>query len=77
MSAHVVQLDDEEIKMLLVAIRQVRHTFEIAEAQSREAGEQLTDAYDGVRDAYEQLHEKLARITGEGDAGRSKVLEFK
>ena len=37
MSPSLVQLDDNEIKMLLVAIRQVQHTFTIAEQQSTAA----------------------------------------
>jgi len=41
MTPNLVQLDDNEIKMLVVAIRQVQHTFEIAEAQSMAAGEAL------------------------------------
>ena len=61
---HVVQLDDNEIKMLLVAIRQVQHTFTVAEAQSTAAGEPLAADYEGVREAYDQLHQKLAALTG-------------
>ena len=41
MTSNLVPLDENEIKMLLVAIRQVQHTFTIAEAQSVAAGEPL------------------------------------
>jgi len=41
--------------MLVVAIRQVQHTFDIAEAQSMAAGEALAGDYEGVREAYERL----------------------
>ena len=56
MTPNLVQLDDNEIKMLVVAIRQVQHTFDIAEAQSMAAGEALAGDYEGVREAYERLH---------------------
>src|SRR5579871_2864804 len=49
---HRVELEDTEIKLLLVAIRQVQHTFVIAESQSTAAGEPLADDYEGVREAY-------------------------
>ena len=51
--------------MLLVAIRQVRHTFNVAEAQSQAAGEPLSGDYEGVREAYELLHRKLAELIGQ------------
>ena len=60
----MAQLDDNEIKMLLVAIRQVQHTFTIAEAQSTAAGEPLAADYDALREAYMQLHEKLSALAG-------------
>lgn len=61
---HAVELDDNEIKLLLVAIRQVEHTFTIAETQSAAAGEPITSGYEGVRDAYQQLYEKLSALSG-------------
>jgi hypothetical protein len=60
----LVELDDNEIKMLQVAIRQVQHTFSIAEAQSAAAGEPLTENYDNVREAYHRLLHKLEAVTG-------------
>jgi hypothetical protein len=60
-----VELDENELKLLLVAIRQVKHTFTIAEAQSREAGEPLDPQYQPVQDLYDRLEQKLAaRIEG-------------
>jgi hypothetical protein len=61
---HALELDDNEIKMLLVAIRQVQHTFTIAEAQSAAAGEPLAADYEGVREAYQRLERKLSALAG-------------
>jgi len=66
MNPKLVQLDDNEIKMLLAAIRQVQHTFTIAEAQSAAAGEPVAADYEGLREAYAQLHDKLAALIGGG-----------
>jgi len=44
-----VELDANELKLLLVAILQVKHTFNIAEAQSRAAGEPLDPQYEPVQ----------------------------
>ncbi len=63
MVPNLVELDDNEIKMLLVAIRQVQHTFTIAEAQSAAGGEPLAADYEGVREAYQRLHAKLSALT--------------
>jgi len=64
MTPKLVQLDDNEIKMLVVAIRQVEHTFAVAEAQSVAAGEPLADDYESVRKAYDSLHLKLSALIG-------------
>lgn len=71
----LVELDDREIKMLLVAIRQVQHTFTIAEAQSAAGGEPLTAEYEGVREAYEQLHRKLSALAAGAGAGKPRVVK--
>jgi hypothetical protein len=63
-ATHTLELDDTEIKMLLAAIRQVQHTFSIAEAQSSAAGEPLASDYDNIREAYAQLHQKLSDLGG-------------
>jgi hypothetical protein len=57
-----VQLDENELKLLLVAIRQVKHTFNIAEAQSKAAGEPLDPEYQPVQDLYDSLERKLASL---------------
>jgi hypothetical protein len=62
----VVELDENEIKMLLVAVRQVQHTFNIAETQSAAAGEPLTAGYEDVREAYERLQRKLSGLIEPG-----------
>jgi hypothetical protein len=72
-SPSLVQLDDNEIKMLLVAIRQVQHTFAIAEQQSVAAGEPLAAGYESVREAYERLHRKLSAFTG--GAGKPHIVK--
>ena len=68
MASYTLQLDDTEIKMLLVAIKQVQHTFTVAEAQSLAAGEPLAADYEGVRRAYERLQAKLQDPVGGGPA---------
>jgi len=64
LSSRLVPLDENEIKMLLVAIRQVQHTFVIAEAQSVAAGEPLAGDYEDLREAYVRLHDKLSDLAG-------------
>jgi hypothetical protein len=63
-----IELDENELKLLLVAIRQVKHTFRIAEAQSREAGEPLDSEYQPVQDLYDRLERKLAAQVPEASA---------
>jgi hypothetical protein len=70
-SPKLVQLDDNEIKMLLVAIRQVQHTFTIAEQQSAAAGEPLAADYENLREAYLRLHDKLSALIGSMVGGAS------
>jgi len=73
-SPKLVQLDDNEIKMLLVAIRQVQHTFSIAEAQSAAAGEPLAGDYQSMQEAYARLHDKLSALAG-GAAGKPRIVK--
>jgi hypothetical protein len=75
MTPNLVQLDDNEIKMLVVAIRQVQHTFDIAEAQSMAAGEALAGDYEGVREAYERLHHKLSAVIGGAGAAKPRLVK--
>ena len=72
MTPNLVQLDDNEIKMLLVAVRQVQHTFSIAEQQSSAAGEPLAPDYESIREAYMRLHDKLSALAGGAGAGAGK-----
>ena len=60
-----VELDANELKLLLVAIRQVRHTFNIAEAQSRAAGEPLDPQYEPVQELYNDLERRFAELMDE------------
>jgi len=63
---YTVELSESELKMLLVAIRQVKNTIQIAEAQSREAGEPLSPEYDSVRESYDRLEKRLAGLLQPG-----------
>ncbi len=72
---HFLQLDENEIKMLLAAIRQVQHTITIAEAQSTAAGEPLAEDYTGLLEAYEQLHRKLSALAGEAGPGKPRIVK--
>ena len=74
-SPKLVQLDDNEIKMLLVAIRQVQHTFTIAEAQSAAAGEPLAGDYNSLQEAYVRLHDKLAMLVGGAGLGKPHIVK--
>jgi len=60
-----VELDANELKLLLVAIRQVKHTFSIAEAQSRAAGEPLDPQYEPVQDLYNGLERRFTDLMEE------------
>jgi hypothetical protein len=71
----LVPLEDNEIKMLLVAIRQVQHTFAIAEAQSAAAGEPLAADYENVQEAYIRLHDKLSALVGGAGAGKPRIVK--
>ena len=75
MSPKLVQLDDNEIKMLLVAVRQVQHTFAIAEAQSAAAGEPLAGDYESLQEAYVRLHDKLAALSGAAAASKPRIVK--
>jgi len=57
-----VDLDENELKLLLAAIRQVQHTFTIAEAQSSAAGQPLAEEYQPVQEAYARLHDRIAQL---------------
>ena len=74
MTPKLVPLDDNEIKMLVVAIRQVEHTFAVAEAQSMAAGEPLADDYESVRGAYGSLHHKLSALIGGAGAPKPRIV---
>jgi len=75
MTPNLVQLDDNEIKMLLVAIRQVQHTFSIAEQQSAAAGEPLAADYESIREAYMRLHDKLSALAGSAVVGKPRIVK--
>jgi hypothetical protein len=74
-SLYRIELDDTEIKLLLVAIRQVEHTFTIAEAQSVAGGEPLTADYQDVRESYQRLHRKLSTAGETNDSGKPYLIK--
>jgi hypothetical protein len=57
-----LDLDENELKLLLAAIRQVKHTFTIAEAQSSAAGQPLAEEYQPLQEAYARLHNRIAHL---------------
>lgn len=75
MSPSLVQLDENEIKMLLAAIRQVQHTFAIAEQQSLAAGEPLAADYETLREAYQRLHHKLSALAPGTASNRPHIVK--
>ena len=74
MSRYDIELDDTEIKLLLVAIRQVEHTFTIAEAQSLAGGEPLGTDYQDVRESYQRLHRKLSSLIETTESGKPYLV---
>ena len=57
-----VELEETELKLLLVAMRQVQHTLTIAEQQSSAAGETLAADYSAVQESYQRLEARLAAL---------------
>jgi len=52
--------NQDELKLLLVAVRQMRRTF----AQARKAGAQAAAPIDDYARLYDDLHEKLLDMVG-------------
>jgi hypothetical protein len=63
----ILEVDENELKLLLAAVRQVQHTFTIAEQQSRAAGEPLDPQYRPVEEAYRALEQKLMSLIRPGE----------
>ncbi|MCC6856914.1 MAG: hypothetical protein IT158_00060 [Bryobacterales bacterium] len=59
---YTLLVSESELKMLLVAVRQVKNTLRIAEEQSLQAGEPLGEQYDPVKESYAALERKLAGL---------------
>jgi hypothetical protein len=51
-------LSEQELKLIVAAIRQARHTFAVAKRQE----EKLTTEYASVDAMYEALHDRLSRL---------------
>jgi hypothetical protein len=68
------QFTDDELKLLLVAVRQMRRTFLAARKQrTKVSGEAPPlDAYEAL---YDQLYEKLRSMTGPIPEVLESVLE--
>jgi hypothetical protein len=60
-----VELDANDMKLLLAAIRQVEHTFAIADAQSRAAGEPLDPQYEVLQEQYQRLERMFRDLLDE------------
>ena len=59
-----LELNENEVKLLIVAVRQVMNVFAIAESQSSAAGEPVTSEYEPLQDAYQELNKKLVDLLG-------------
>ena len=57
-----LEIDDNELRLLVAAVRQVKHTFSIAEAQGRAAGEPLDPQYQPLQDMYDRLEQRLLAV---------------
>jgi hypothetical protein len=59
--ARVFQMDltEDELKMIVAALRQVRHTFQVARRQDEDL---LSDEYQRVERMYDALHGRLAAM---------------
>ena len=63
---------DDEIKMLLVSVRQMRRTF----AAARKAAPEPQPAADAYAALYDQLYEKLLDMAGPLPQSLEDVLEL-
>jgi hypothetical protein len=68
------QFTDEEVKLLLVAVRQMRRTFAAARKQRGTASGQ-TPALDAYEELYDNLFEKLRSMAGPIPESVDGVLE--
>jgi hypothetical protein len=68
------QFTDDELKLLLVAVRQMRRTFAAARKQGASAGAQASplDPYEAL---YDRLFEKLRSLAGPIPDAVEDVLE--
>ena len=57
-----VPLTVDEIKLIVVALRQVRHTFAVAKQQGET--DTLVAEYEVFDDLFQQLHDKFVEILG-------------
>jgi hypothetical protein len=57
-------LTEQELKLTIAALRQVRHTFEVA--QRHDASEELVAEYEQVIAMYDDLHQRLEALLGPG-----------
>ena len=66
-----VGFDEDELKMLLVAVRQMRRTF----AAARKTAPEPQPAVDAFARLYDGLYEKLLEMAGPLPASIEDVLE--
>ncbi len=72
--ARVFHLDltEDELKMLIAALRQVRYTFEVAQRQG--GVDAVAGEYQRLEELYEQLHGRLAgMLKGPGESPLRRV----
>ena len=69
--AKTAGFDEDELKMLLVAVRQMRRTF----AAARKTAPEPQPAVDAFARLYNDLYEKLLAMAGPLPASIERVLE--
>jgi hypothetical protein len=69
-----VELNEEELKLVVAALRQVRYTFEVAHRAGQES---LTEDYQQVEEMYEALHNRLAGLLASPPSGEGHLHRVK
>jgi hypothetical protein len=67
--AYQVELNEQELKLIIAAVRQARHTFAVAQRHERK----LADEYARVDEMYEDLDGRLSRLLEPPGSGPVRV----
>jgi hypothetical protein len=67
--AYQLELNERELKLIVAAIRQARHTFAVAQRHE----EKLAGDYAQVDQMYEDLHARLSRLLEPPSPGPVRV----